>query len=85
MRLLSDGSKLLATNLRNGAHWATKQPGDSTPRKAGLQADKKWYRQPSQTHNYLLAQSRLCNLDSHDAILLCAKLSEIEQPYVAGC
>ena len=30
IRLLADCSKLVATNLRNGAHWATKQPGDST-------------------------------------------------------
>ena len=62
-----------------------RQSSPVTPRKAGLQADKKWYCQPSQTHNYLLAQSRLCNLDSHDAILLCGKLSEIEQPYAMGC
>ena len=32
IRLLADCSKLLAADLRNGAHWATnlKQPGDST-------------------------------------------------------
>ena len=30
IRLLANCSKLLATDLRNGAHWATKQPVDST-------------------------------------------------------
>ena len=70
IRLPSDSSNMLATTLCNGACWTTRQPSqpsDSTQSGRGLQAERTRFYQPSQTHNYLLAHSRLCNCDSNFA------------------